>query len=262
MATYSDEAVVLRSIKLGEADRIVTFATPQHGKVRAVAKGVRKTKSRLAGRLEPLTYLSMMCWRGRELDVVNQVEVIEPFRAIRADLDRVPVALAMAEVIDHLALERQPMAELFRMFVGALRALEQQASPALLGAFLWKLLALEGVGPSLELCAGCGSAAPLVAFDAGEGGFLCRSCRRGEAVGPETLRLIARVLNGGLKEALSQPASRATAESERLALLAAEHHLDRRVRSAHRGAEIGAVTLRAVGDGPAAPRGGPSADPA
>jgi DNA repair protein RecO (recombination protein O) len=238
MATYRDEAVVLRTIRLGEADRIITFATPEHGKVRAVAKGIRKPKSRLSGRLEPLTYVNMMCWRGRDLDVVNQVEAIEHFKAIREDLDRVPVAMAMLEVMDHLALERQPMAELFRMLVGALRALEERPSPVLLGAFLWKLLALEGVGPSLQQCARCANELELVAFDAGEGGFLCRTCRRGQAVGPETVSLISQILGGGLRAALDMPASRATAESERLALVATEYHLDRRVRSAHRGAEI------------------------
>jgi DNA repair protein RecO (recombination protein O) len=238
MATYRDEGVVLRTMKLGEADRIVTFATPEHGKVRAVAKGIRKPKSRLSGRLEPLTYVNMMCWRGRDLDVVNQVEAIEHFKAIREDLDRVPVAMTMLEVVDHVALERQPMAELFHMLVGALRALEESPSPVLLGAFLWKLLAVEGVGPSLQQCARCANELELVAFDAGEGGFLCRTCRRGQAVAPETVRLIGQILTGGLRAALDLPASRATAESERLALVATEYHLDRRVRSAHRGAEI------------------------
>ncbi|MGO9965190.1 MAG: DNA repair protein RecO [Acidimicrobiales bacterium] len=238
MATYRDEGVVLRTMRLGEADRIVTLATPGHGKVRAVAKGIRKTKSRLAGRLEPITYVTVMCWRGRELDVVSQVEAIEHFKAIRGDLERVPVAMTMLEVVDNIALERHPMPEVFRMLVGALRTLEERLSPALLGSFLWKLLALEGVGPSLEQCAGCGSATELVAFDPGEGGFLCRSCRRGQAVGAETLSLIRQVLGGGLRSALDQPPGRATGEAERLALLATEYHLDRRVRSAHRGAEI------------------------
>ncbi len=244
MATYRDEAIVLRTIRLGEADRIVTFATLEHGKVRAVAKGIRKTKSRLAGRLEPLTHVSMMCWRGRELDIVNQVEAIEHFKAIRGDLDRVPTALTMLEVVDHLALERQPMAELFRMLLGALRSLEERPSPALLGAFLWKLLALEGVGPSLEQCARCWSTVELVAFDAGEGGFLCRSCRRGQAVGPETVSLIRQILTGGLRGALELPSSRTTAEAERLAMVATEYHLDRRVRSAHRGPDITTASLR------------------
>jgi len=238
VATYSDEGVVLRTMRLGEADRIVTLATPEHGKVRAVAKGIRKTKSRLSGRLEPLTHVSMMCWRGRELDVVSQVETIEHFKAIRGDLERFPVAMTMLEVVDHVALERHPMPEMFRMLVGALRTLEERLSPALLGSFLWKLLALEGVGPSIDQCAGCGSEGELVAFDAGEGGFLCRSCRRGQAVGAETVNLIRQVLSGGLRAALDQPPSRATAEAERLAMLATEYHLDRRVRSAHRGAEI------------------------
>ncbi len=238
MATYRDEGVVLRTMRLGEADRIVTFATPGHGKVRAVAKGIRKTKSRLSGRLEPLTYVTMMCWRGRELDVVNQVEAIEHFKAIRGDLERVSVAMTMLEVVDQVALERHPMPEMFRMLVGALRTLNERASPALLGSFLWKLLVLEGVGPSLEQCAGCGSEGELVAFDPGEGGFLCRSCRRGQAVSAETVGLIRQVLGGGLRAALDQPPSRATAEAERLATFATEYHLDRRVRSAHRGAEI------------------------
>ena len=158
VATYRDEGVVLRTIRLGEADRIVTLATPEHGKVRAVAKGIRKTKSRLSGRLEPLTHVNMMCWRGRELDVVNQVEVIEHFKAIREDLDRVPVAMTMLEVVDHVALERQPMAEMFRDARGGAAHLGASGPRRRCSArFFWKLLALEGVGPSLELCAGCGS---------------------------------------------------------------------------------------------------------
>src|SRR5271165_168511 len=165
MTTYRDQGVVLRTIRLGEADRIVTFATPEHGKVRAVAKGIRKPKSRLSGRLEPLTHVSMMCWRGRELDVVNQVEAIEHFKAIRSDLERVPIALTMLEVVDHVALERNPMPDMFRLLLGALRALEERPAPALLAAFLWRLLALEGVAPSVDQCARCGSDGELVAFD-------------------------------------------------------------------------------------------------
>ena len=256
MATYRDEGVVLRTMRLGEADRIVTLATPEHGKVRAVAKGIRKPKSRFSGRLEPLTHVNVMCWRGRELDVVNQVEALDHFKAIRADLERVPVAQTMLEVVDHVALERQPMPEVFRMLVGALRTLDERAAPALLSAFLWKLLALEGVGPSLDQCARCSSEGELVAFDAGEGGFLCRSCRRGQAVGEDTLSLIGRILGGGLRGALEEPASRATAESERLALVATEYHLDRRVRSAHRSAEISIAGWQRRTDRPDRPGGG------
>ena len=220
-----------------------------------MAKGIRKPKSRFSGRLEPLTHVNVLCWRGRELDVVNQVEALDHFKAIRADLERVPVAQTMLEVVDHVALERQPMPEVFRMLVGALRTLDERAAPTLLSAFLWKLLALEGVGPSLDQCARCSSEGELVAFDAGEGGFLCRSCRRGQAVGEDTLSLIGRILGGGLRGALEEPASRATAESERLALVATEYHLDRRVRSAHRSAEISIAGWQRRTDRPGRPGG-------
>src|SRR3954468_16625089 len=94
---YRDSGVVLRTIKLGEADRIVTFVTRSHGKVRAVAKGVRKTKSRFGGRLDPITHVSLLFYEGRELDIVNQAETIDHFRAIRDDLDRLGRATSMLE---------------------------------------------------------------------------------------------------------------------------------------------------------------------
>ncbi len=233
MATFRDEGVVLRTIKLGEADRIVTFLTPEHGKVRAVAKGVRKAKSRLAGRLEPMTHVSMMCWKGRELDVVTQVEVVDHFRQVRLDLDRMPAAFTMLEAVDLLAVERQPMPGLFRALTGGLRTLCEDPSPALLGAFLLRVLAIEGVGPVVDSCAACGEDADLVSFDEHVGGFCCRSCRSGTAVAPETVVLARQVLGGQLRAALATPSSRATAELERLATAAVEYHLDRRLRSAH-----------------------------
>lgn len=220
-------------MKLGEADRIVTLLTPEHGKVRAVAKGVRKPKSKLAGRLEPLTHVSMLAWKGRELDIVTQVEVVEYFRAIREDLDRMPAAFTMIEAVDHLALERHPAPSLFRSLTGGLRSLCERPSPMLLGAFLLRLLAIEGVGPVVEVCASCSEDAELVAFDEHVGGLLCASCRSGRAVSPEAVELIRQVLGGRLREALGASPGRAPAEVERLATAAMEYHLDRRLRSAH-----------------------------
>jgi len=89
-----------------EADRIITLITPEHGKVRAVAKGVRKTKSKLGGRLDLVTHVSLLCWRGRELDVITQAEIIDLYRPIREDLDKMPVAFTMLEVVDQVAVER------------------------------------------------------------------------------------------------------------------------------------------------------------
>ena len=91
MSLFRDKGVVLRSYRLGEADRIVVFLTERHGKVRAVAKGVRKTTSKFGGRLEPLTHVDLLLWQGRsDLDIVNQVEVLDAYRAVREDLGRLP----------------------------------------------------------------------------------------------------------------------------------------------------------------------------
>ena len=135
MAHFSDEGIALRAIRLGETDRIVTFLTKENGKVRAVAKGVRKPKNRIGSRVEPLSHVAMMCWRGRELDTISQVELLGSFRAIRADLDRMGPAITMLEIVDQVALERHESQELFAMVLGALRALDRQASRLLLGAF-------------------------------------------------------------------------------------------------------------------------------
>lgn len=233
MPTFRDEGVVLRTITLGEADRIITLLTPQHGKVRAVAKGVRKPKSKLAGSLQPMCHVSLLCWRGRELDIVTQVEAIDQFRSVREDLDRITVAFTMLETVDALAVERQPAHSLFRSLTGALHTLAGDGSPVLLGAFLLRVLDIEGVGPIVDSCAACGEDAQLVGFDEQAGGLLCRSCRSGRAVSPEAVELIRDILLGRLRRALAMPAGRATAEVEKLAVAAMEYHLDRRLRSAH-----------------------------
>jgi DNA repair protein RecO (recombination protein O) len=220
-------------MRLGEADRIVTFVTPEHGKVRAVAKGVRKTKSRIGARVEPLSHVEMLCWRGRELDIINQVEVVDSFRAIRDDLDRMGPALSMLEITDQVALERYAAPELFALLLGALRSLERSPSPFTLGAFCFKLLALEGVGPVVDSCATCGRDLPLVAFDATQGGLLCTDCRRGQAVSPETVELLQQLRNGGLARILEGPPGPVAAAFEHLGITAVEHHLDRRLRASH-----------------------------
>jgi DNA repair protein RecO (recombination protein O) len=231
MSLYRDQGVVLRTIKLGEADRIITFVTQAHGKVRAVAKGVRKTKSRFGSRLEPMSHTSLLFYEGRELDIVTQAETIDHFRPIREDLDRLGRAQSILEAVDQVAQEREPNPALYRMVVGALRALAAHDAPLLVPAFFWKLIALEGAHPLLEQCATCGSPDDLVAFDMAQGGVLCRSCRQGQAVSPEALAIIRRILGGGLADALNEPRSPATTEVEHLASRAIEAHLERRLRS-------------------------------
>jgi DNA repair protein RecO (recombination protein O) len=228
---YRDAGVVLRTIKLGEADRIITFLTEGRGKVRAVAKGVRKTKSRFGSRLEPMSHIALQLYEGRELDTVTQAETIDHFRPIREDLERVGRATALLEVVDQVAQEGEPNAALYRMLVGALRSLAAQSSPLLVAGFYWKLLSQEGFRPMLETCASCGSDGPFVAFDLAEGGVLCRSCRRGTPLSEDALALVRRILGGSLASALTEPPSPATVEVEALAVRAMEHHLERRLRT-------------------------------
>ena len=231
MSLYRDEAIVLRTYKLGESDRIVVLLTAGRGKVRAVAKGVRRTHSKFGDRLEPLSHVTMMCWQGRELDIVNQAEVIDTFRAVREDLGRMAKAYTLLEVVDQLAQEGHANPRLFEMVVGALRALQEHDPALLVPAFLLKVLALEGSAPTVDVCVSCGAEGELVAFDLNEGGVLCRQCRRGRALSPEALELLRRILGGGLTDALRQPAGPLADELTELATEATEVHLDRRLRS-------------------------------
>ena len=232
MGLYRDQGIVLRTIRLGEADRIVTLATQGRGKVRAVAKGVRKTKSRFGARLEPTSHVALLLYEGRELDIVTQAEVVEQFRTVREDLDRLTRATAMLEAVDQVVQERQANARLYQTLLGALRALAAHDAPLIVSGFFWKLLSLEGIHPVLDRCAACDGPGALVAFDLVEGGALCRGCARGAiGVSDTALTLIRRILGGDLAGALAQPASPATAEVERLATRSLEHHLERRLRS-------------------------------
>lgn len=231
MSLYRAQGVVLRTVKLGEADRIVTICTKERGKVRAVAKGVRKTKSRFGGRLEPVSHVAIQCYEGRELDTVTQVESIDAFRNIREDLDRLRQAVAMLEAVDNIVQEGEANPRLYQMLTGALRSLDSNGSGLIVASFFWKLLALEGVQPLLDACASCGAEEGLVAFDLGEGGVLCRNCRRGLAISPEALALLRRVLGGDLARVLQEVDSSATFELAHLADESMEHHLERRLRS-------------------------------
>lgn len=231
MSLYRDEGVVLRTMRLGEADRIVALLTRAHGKVRAVVKGVRRTTSKFGGRLEPMSHLAMLCWRGRELDIVNQAEVLDSFRVVREDLSRLSKAFTILEVSDQLAQEHHPAPRLYDMVVGALRALERADSALLVPGFILKGLALDGSAPLVEVCASCGAEGELVAFDLLQGGALCRDCRRGRSVSPAALDLVRRALGGGLAGVLAEPNSTVTDEVAELASSAMEAHLDRRLRS-------------------------------
>jgi DNA repair protein RecO (recombination protein O) len=231
---YRDTGVVLRTYKLRESDRIVVIHTAEHGKVRAVAKGVRKTKSRFGARLEPMSHVRLLLYRGRELDIVSQAESVESLSPLLSSLDRVSQGLAVIEAVDQLSLEREPNPELYRMLVGVLRAIAERPSPVNVAAFYWKLLAAEGVRPELDLCTRCGrgdAEVRFVAFDLAEGGVRCRECRSGQAISSGALATMRDILGGRLVQALAQEESPLTHEVSALAINALEHHIERRLRA-------------------------------
>jgi DNA repair protein RecO (recombination protein O) len=244
VSLFRDTGVVLRTYRLGEADRIVVILTLGHGKVRAVAKGVRRTGSKFGARLEPLSHVSLLLWQGRgDLDIVNQAEVVDHFRPVREDLTRMASGLSMLEVADQLSQERHVDARLYRMLVGALRALADTGWDPLLVApsFFLKALVLEGAGPVVDGCASCGATedeADLVAYDPGEGGVLCRSCRRGRPLSADALVLLRRVLGGDLASVLRGPPPPGSDEVADLATGAIEFLLDRRLRAVRVGAGL------------------------
>ena len=242
MALYRDRGVVLRTIKLGEADRIVSILTQGNGKIRAVAKGIRRPGSRFGARLEPTSHVALQCYQGRELDVVTQVETIDAFRPLREHYGSLTHAVSMLEAADSVAQERERNQPLYRMLVGGLRTLATNPSPLVAPAFFWKLLSLEGFHPILDGCARCGaseeaeSGESFPGFDFGEGGVLCEVCARfgGRRVRPAALELLRRILGGALASALAEHPGNGEVvlEVERLGVGALEYHLERRLRSA------------------------------
>lgn len=231
MTNYRDDAVVLRTYRLGESDRIVVFLTEEHGKVRAVAKGVRKTRSRLGSRLEPMSIVSVLLHAGRQLDIVSQVEAIDTASGLRSSLDKMTQGLAMLEAVDQMTIDREPVPHIYRMLTGALGALGTGGSSMVVAAFYLKLLAAEGFAPELGQCVSCGDEGDLVAFDIVNGGVQCRACRTGIAVSGAAINLMRRVLGGQLASVLAEPESSATHEVTHIATSAVERQCERRLKS-------------------------------
>ena len=178
---YRADAIVLRHSDLGEADRVLTLFTAEHGKLRVSARGARKPKSRLGGHLEPLTRASVQIARGRTLDVVTQAQAMEVFHAARADFMTLLHGLHMAELVDRFTQEQEPQEELFQLLLEALRRLDAgQRADLLARAFEAQVLSWAGFQPVLDRCASCDAdvvgSRGQPSFSAQLGGLLCSSC--------------------------------------------------------------------------------------
>jgi DNA repair protein RecO (recombination protein O) len=235
MPLYRDEAVVLRTHKLGEADRIITLLTRQHGRVRAVAKGVRRTSSRWGSRLEPFTHVDLQLAEGRSLDVITQAETLTPFWGeIGIDYDRYTAGTVMLETADRLvAEEREPSPQQFLLLVGGLRAMSTgRPAGQVLDSYLLRSLAVAGWAPSFEHCARCGEEGPHRWFNPSAGGVLCAQCRIPGSASPAagTVTVLGALLTGDwtLVEAADP---RHLREASGVVAAYAAWHLERGLRS-------------------------------
>jgi DNA repair protein RecO (recombination protein O) len=236
VALYRDEGVVLRTQKLGEADRIITVLTRHHGRVRAVGKGVRRTSSRFGARLEPFMRIDAQFYEGRSLDIVTQADTLDAFAgALSRDYPRYTTGTAMLETAERLtAEEKEPATQLYLLLVGGLRALAGAVrDPGLvLDSFLLRSLAVAGYAPSFADCARCGTTGPHPYFAVAAGGMVCSPCRSSgsTAPAPETVELLAALLSGDWERAeQSQPRHRLEATGMTAAYL--QWHVERGLRS-------------------------------
>jgi DNA repair protein RecO (recombination protein O) len=233
---YRDEGVVLRTIPLAEADRIVTVLTRRTGRVRAVAKGVRRTSSRFGARLEPATHVDLQLHEGRSLDTVTQADILAPYGAkIASDYPRHTACAVMLEAAERFTVEeRQPSLRLFLLLIGGLRTLTAGVHPPtlVLDAFLLRALSVSGYGMALAECARCGEPGAHSSLSVPSGGVVCPGCRpAGSAsVSRPALRLLADLLTGDWDGAdASQPHTRREASGVVAAYL--QWHTERGLRA-------------------------------
>jgi DNA repair protein RecO (recombination protein O) len=239
MALYRDEGVVLRVQKLGEADRIVTLLTRRAGRIRAVAKGVRRTRSKFGSRLEPFSHVSLQLAEGRSLDVVTEAVSLDAFGGrLSGDYARYTVGTAMLEAAERLtAEERDPALALYLLLVSALRALADPTAAdrpptLLLDAFLLRALAISGYALALGDCARCGAAGPHGAFSVPAGGSVCPTCRPSGAATPPpgVLPLLGALMSRDWATAMTSTESDRRGASG-LVAASLQWHLERGLRS-------------------------------
>lgn len=236
MSLYRDEAIILRTQKLGEADRIITLLTREHGRVRGVAKGVRRTMSKFGARLEPGSHVDIQLHTGRTFDTVTQVEAINNYgEAITDDYQRWTIASAILETAERFtSQENEPALQEFQLVVGGMKALaENKYDPSLiLDAFLLRSLAIGGYAPSMTSCSRCEKAGPHRYFSLMGGGSVCMDCRPSASATPaaETLTLMGALLSGDWESAQTSEL-RHRREASGLVAAYLQWHLERGLRS-------------------------------
>lgn len=232
--------MVLRTHKLGEADRIITLLSRTHGKVRAVARGVRRTSSKFGGRLEPFSHVDVQFAQGRNLDVITQVETLHAYDApMRVDYGAYTAGEAMVETADRLVAEEgEPALQQYRLLLGALRTLGSgtpdgpRPCTMILDSYLLRALAVAGYAPALTSCARCGLEGPHDGFSPEAGGMVCIACRPPRTALPSdgAWTLLSALLCGDWEVTAKVP-DRARSEVSGLVAAFAAWHMERGLRS-------------------------------
>jgi DNA repair protein RecO (recombination protein O) len=233
------EAIVLRSMRYGEADRILHIYTPHRGRVSAIAKGVRRTRSRFGGRLEPFFRVRLVLHEGRsELLTVTSAETVDGYPRLRSDAAALDTAARAGDAVNRLFEHAEPHPPVFNLLCNELALLDAdpaRATPANQLAFRLKLLVAAGFAPQLAACASCGEREHLVGFSGAAGGVVCGSCEAGSFP-------MAEEAHAFLTDALARPladapegSARALRQAERAIADTVEHHAHVRLRAASHG---------------------------
>jgi DNA repair protein RecO (recombination protein O) len=228
------EAIVLRSIRYGEADRILHLYTPQHGRLAAIAKGVRRSRSRFGGRLEPFFRIRIVLHEGRgDLCTVTGADTIAAHAALRDHAETLDAAARACDAVGRLFETADPHPEVFRLLANELALLSHDAAhaqPANGLSFRLKLLLAAGIVPQLGSCASCGEPEHLQGFSAAAGGVVCGSCEAAAfPLDEESYRFLVQALGEPLAQA-PQASHRALRQAERAITETAEHHAHVRLR--------------------------------
>jgi len=233
---YRVEAIVLRTHKLGEADRIITLLTREKGKIRAVAKGVRRTRSKFGARLEPFSRAELFIAPGKNLDIITQAETLNVYgEALALDYPLWTIGQTILETADRIASEESVPAETqYLLLVGALRSLTDKEHDGMLvlNAYLLRALSLAGYATVLTECAICGLAGPQPFFNVPSGGALCSDHRKPGSVAPkaESIGLMLALLQGDW-EVADQATETQVREASGLIAAYTQWHLERGLRS-------------------------------
>lgn len=236
MRSYQVEAVVLRTHKLGEADRIITLLTREHGKIRAVAKGVRRTRSKFGARLEPFSRAQLFIAPGKNLDIITQAETLSVYgEALALDYPRWTIGQTILETADRISSEESvPVETQYLLLVGALKSLTEKEHDGLLvlNAYLLRALSLAGYAPVLFECSVCSTPGAQPFFNVSSGGALCSQHRQPGSVAPkiETVNLLSALIQGDWEIADSAPES-VVREASGLVAAYTQWHLERGLRS-------------------------------